>query len=168
MDWTALGLSLQLAALTTLILCGAGLPLAYWLAVTKWRWKFLLEAVVALPLVLPPTVLGFYILIAIGPHSPLGPCALGLLIHVILEHGLHETMYTQHVCASIAPHQGVPAQHPQGFVELVQIESCGSKGRPQFGGTARKQLFRDGIRSQERTEAQQIGCGGTLLLDSLK
>src|SRR6266849_9504296 len=72
MDWTALGLSLQLAALTTLILCGAGLPLAYWLAVTKWRWKFLLEAVVALPLVLPPTVLGFYILIAIGPHSPLG------------------------------------------------------------------------------------------------
>jgi len=72
MDWTALGLSLQLAALTTLILCGAGLPLAYWLAVTKWRWKFLLEAVVALPLVLPPTVLGFYILIAIGTHSPLG------------------------------------------------------------------------------------------------
>ena len=72
MDWTALGLSLQLAALTTLILCCAGLPLAYWLAVTKWRWKFLLEAVVALPLVLPPTVLGFYILIAIGKHSPLG------------------------------------------------------------------------------------------------
>jgi molybdate transport system permease protein len=72
MDWTALGLSLQLAFLTTLILCGVGLPLAYWLAVTKWRGKFLVEAVVALPLVLPPTVLGFFILMAIGPHSPLG------------------------------------------------------------------------------------------------
>ena len=72
MDWAALALSLQLAVCTTLILCCIGLPLAYWLVVTKWRWKFLLEAVVALPLVLPPTVLGFYILIAIGPHSPIG------------------------------------------------------------------------------------------------
>src|SRR5206468_3819421 len=44
----------------------------YWLAVSTWRWKFLVEAVVALPLVLPPTVLGFYILLAIAPHSPLG------------------------------------------------------------------------------------------------
>src|SRR5262249_50930182 len=72
MDWTAIGLSLRLASCTTLILCALGLPLAYWLAVSKWRGKFLLEAVVALPLVLPPTVLGFYILLAIGPHSPLG------------------------------------------------------------------------------------------------
>jgi molybdate transport system permease protein len=72
MDWTAIGLSLQLAVFTTVILCVVGLPLAYWLAVAKWRWKFLIEAVVALPLVLPPTVLGFYVLIGIGPHSPLG------------------------------------------------------------------------------------------------
>src|SRR5215831_5718513 len=72
MDWVAIWLSLQLAACTTLLLCCLGLPLAYWLAVSKWRWKFLLEAVVALPLVLPPTVLGFYLLLALGPHSPLG------------------------------------------------------------------------------------------------
>lgn len=72
MDWPAILLSLQLAVSTTVILCCFGLPLAYWLAVTKWRWKFLIEAVVALPLVLPPTVLGFYVLNAIGPHSPLG------------------------------------------------------------------------------------------------
>ena len=72
MDWAAIALSLQLAVSTTLLLCGLGLPLAYWLAATKWRWKFLIEAVVALPLVLPPTVLGFYVLSAIGPHSPLG------------------------------------------------------------------------------------------------
>jgi molybdate transport system permease protein len=72
MDWTALAVSLQLAVSTTLILCCVGLPLAYWLAVTKWRPKFLIEAVVALPLVLPPTVLGFYFLFAFGPYSPLG------------------------------------------------------------------------------------------------
>jgi molybdate transport system permease protein len=72
MDWTAIILSVELATCTTLVLCGLGLPLAYWLAVTRWRWKFLIEAVVALPLVLPPTVLGFYVLLAIGPYSPLG------------------------------------------------------------------------------------------------
>src|SRR5580704_9668536 len=75
MDWTAIGLSLQLATCTTLLLCVFGLPLAYWLTVSKWRWKFLLEAVVALPLVLPPTVLGFYLLIALGPHGPIGQMA---------------------------------------------------------------------------------------------
>src|SRR2546430_13259279 len=49
-----------------------GLPLAYWLSFLRWRWKFLVEAVVALPLVLPPTVLGFYILVSLGPASPIG------------------------------------------------------------------------------------------------
>ena len=72
MDWTAIWLSLRLAACTTIILFLLGLPLAYWLTVSTWRWKFLAEAVVALPLVLPPTVLGFYILTAIGPRSPIG------------------------------------------------------------------------------------------------
>jgi molybdate transport system permease protein len=54
------------------VLVALGMPVAYWIAFSKWRWKFLVEAVVALPLVLPPTVLGFYILLAIGPRSPLG------------------------------------------------------------------------------------------------
>jgi molybdate transport system permease protein len=72
MDWTAVWLSLKLAACTTLILCVLGLPLAYWLAVSRRRWTFLVEAVVALPLILPPTVLGFYLLVAFGPLSPLG------------------------------------------------------------------------------------------------
>jgi len=53
-------------------LVAIGVPIAYWTAFSRWRWKFLIEAVVALPLVLPPTVLGFYVLMAIGPHSPLG------------------------------------------------------------------------------------------------
>jgi molybdate transport system permease protein len=71
-DFEAIWLSLQLAALTTAILLLAGLPLAYWLAVTHWRLKFIPEALVVLPLILPPTVLGFYILIALGPLSPIG------------------------------------------------------------------------------------------------
>jgi molybdate transport system permease protein len=72
MDWQAIGLSLRLSACTTAVLVLLGLPLAYWLANTRWRGKFLLEAIVALPIVLPPTVMGFYVLMAIGPLSPLG------------------------------------------------------------------------------------------------
>jgi molybdate transport system permease protein len=72
MDWRAIGLSLRLAGCTTAILCAVGLPLAYWLAVSRRRWKVLVEAVVTLPLVLPPTVLGFYLLVALGPRGPLG------------------------------------------------------------------------------------------------
>lgn len=71
-DLTALWITLKLAAVTTIILLIIGTPLAWWLARSRWRFKFLLEAVVALPLVLPPTVLGFYLLIALGPHGPIG------------------------------------------------------------------------------------------------
>lgn len=72
MDWQAIWLSLRLSACTMLVLVVFGLPLAYWLANTRWRGKFLIEAIVALPIVLPPTVLGFYVLMAIGPLSPVG------------------------------------------------------------------------------------------------
>jgi molybdate transport system permease protein len=72
MDWRAIELSLRLSTLTTLLLLILGLPLASWLAFSRWRGKFFIEAMVALPIILPPTVLGFYVLIAIGPHSPIG------------------------------------------------------------------------------------------------
>ncbi|MGA3095010.1 MAG: molybdate ABC transporter permease subunit [Bryobacteraceae bacterium] len=72
MDWQAIWLSVKLASATTAILLALGAPLAYWLAFSRRRWKFLVESVVALPLVLPPTVLGFYVLLAIGPRSPVG------------------------------------------------------------------------------------------------
>ncbi len=72
MDPSALRLSLELATLTTAALLVLGLPLAWWLATSRWRFRFLIEAVVALPLVLPPTVLGFYLLYGLGPRSPLG------------------------------------------------------------------------------------------------
>jgi molybdate transport system permease protein len=72
MNLEALLLSLRLALCVSVILFVLGMPLAYWLAYSRRRWKFLIEALVALPLVLPPTVLGFYMLLAMGPRGPLG------------------------------------------------------------------------------------------------
>jgi molybdate transport system permease protein len=72
MDWTAVLLSLQLAVIVSAILLVIAIPLAYWITFSRWRGKFLVEAIVALPLVLPPTVLGFYVLLAIGSRSPIG------------------------------------------------------------------------------------------------
>jgi len=71
-ELTALWITLKLAGITTLVLLVLGTPLAWWLAHSPARWKVLVEAVVALPLVLPPTVLGFYLLVALGPRGPLG------------------------------------------------------------------------------------------------
>jgi molybdate transport system permease protein len=77
-DLTALFITLKLAALTTLILLLIGTPLAWWLARSQWRFKFLIETIVALPLVLPPTVLGFYLLILLGPQGLIGNLAESL------------------------------------------------------------------------------------------
>lgn len=74
-------LSLRLAIIVSLALLALGLPLAYWIAFTRRRWKFLVEAVVALPLVLPPTVLGFYLLVALGGQSPVGRWWQGITGH---------------------------------------------------------------------------------------
>ena len=81
MNWTAITVTFELATLTASILLLIGLPIAYWLTFSRWRWKFIIESVVALPLVLPPTVLGFYILVAIGPHSPFGRLYTDLVGH---------------------------------------------------------------------------------------
>src|SRR3984885_8406111 len=71
-DWQAFRLTIELAVVGWAILLLIGLPLAYWIAFSGCRWKFLVEAIVALPIVLPPTVLGFYVLVALGSRSPLG------------------------------------------------------------------------------------------------
>src|SRR5947207_3665065 len=72
MDWQAFWLTVRLAVVVTATLLVLGLPIAYWIAFSRNRWKFLVEAIVALPIVLPPTVLGFYVLIALGQRSPFG------------------------------------------------------------------------------------------------
>jgi molybdate transport system permease protein len=83
MDHQAIFLTFRLAAITTLILLGISIPLGYWLAYSKARWKPLVEATVALPLVLPPTVLGFYLLVLMGPRT-----AVGRAVSVVLGHPL--------------------------------------------------------------------------------
>ena len=70
--WPALALTLRLAAATTVLLLALGTPLAWWLARSNSRWREPISALVTLPLVLPPSVLGFYVLVALGPHGPLG------------------------------------------------------------------------------------------------
>jgi molybdate transport system permease protein len=72
MDWQAFWLTIRLAVVVAAVLTIVGLPIAYWMTYSRWRLKFLVEAVVALPIVLPPTVLGFYVLAALGSRSPLG------------------------------------------------------------------------------------------------
>jgi molybdate transport system permease protein len=71
-DWVAIALTLRLAAVTTVILLVAGTPVAWWLARTRSRWRGAAEAITTLPLVLPPTVLGFYLLVLLGPAGPIG------------------------------------------------------------------------------------------------
>ena len=82
-DWQAFWLTLQLAITVSAILLVLGLPIAWWIAFSRWRWKFLIEAIVALPIVLPPTVLGFYVLVALGPHCPLGRWWISLTGHTL-------------------------------------------------------------------------------------
>ncbi|MDZ4861548.1 MAG: molybdate ABC transporter permease subunit [Candidatus Hydrogenedentes bacterium] len=71
-DWTPVLLTLQLAAVSVVVLLIMGTPLAWWLARTRNRARVVVEALVAMPLVLPPTVLGFYLLFLLGPHGPVG------------------------------------------------------------------------------------------------
>lgn len=71
-DWAPLFLTFKLAFITTGILLVLGVPLAYWLSQTKWRGKPIMESLVSMPLVLPPTVLGFYMLVAFSPNGALG------------------------------------------------------------------------------------------------
>jgi molybdate transport system permease protein len=82
-NWQAFWLTVELAVVVSTILFVLGLPIAYWIAFSRARWKFLVEAIVALPIVLPPTVLGFYVLIALGSRSPLGRWWLSLTGHTL-------------------------------------------------------------------------------------
>lgn len=83
MDWQAFWLTIRLALLVATILLVLGIPVAYWITFSKWRWKFIAEAVVALPVVMPPTVLGFYVLFALGPHTPLGRAWIAMTGHTL-------------------------------------------------------------------------------------
>src|SRR5207244_3313700 len=120
MNWEALITTLELAVTTSVILMVIALPLGYWVAFSKRRWKFLVEAVVALPIVLPPTVLGFYVLIAMGPRSRVGGC-----YETLAGHGLPFT-FEGLVFASVLyslPFAVQPMAAAFGSVERKYIEA---------------------------------------------
>ena len=71
-DLIALFVTLKLASISTIVLIVIGTPIAWWLSHSHWRYKYFVEAIIALPLILPPTVLGFYILVSLGPNGPIG------------------------------------------------------------------------------------------------
>ena len=81
MDWQALALTLKLATITTVILLALAIPLASWLLLGRSRWLAAIEALTALPLVLPPTVLGFFLLVLLGPRTAFGRAVTSLLGH---------------------------------------------------------------------------------------
>jgi molybdate transport system permease protein len=95
MDWLSFWLTARLALVTSCLLAALGLPLAWWLARTRWRGRLFVEAIVSLPLVLPPTVIGFYVLVLLGPRT-----ALGAAIERLLGHPLPFT-FTGLVIASV-------------------------------------------------------------------
>lgn len=71
-DLIALFVTLKLASISTIVLLLIGTPIAWWLSHSHWRYKYFVEAIIALPLILPPTVLGFYLLVSLGPNGPIG------------------------------------------------------------------------------------------------
>jgi len=82
-DWSAIRLTLELASVTTLLLLFIGTPIAWWLARTRSAWKGAVGAVVALPIVLPPTVIGLYLLVVMGPEGPVGQLTQSLGLGVL-------------------------------------------------------------------------------------
>jgi molybdate transport system permease protein len=97
MDWNAIFLTLKLALVVCTTELIVGTPIAVWLSFTRWRWKFFAESIVAMPLVLPPTVLGFYVLVALGSNSPIGH-----LSELIIGHRLPFTFQGLVVASVIA------------------------------------------------------------------
>src|SRR5437870_5093342 len=153
MNWEALITTLELASVTSVILMVIALPLSYWFAFSEWRWKFLLEAVVALPLVLPPTVLGFYVLIALGPQSPLGRFGLAFTFNGLV---LASVLYS-------LPFAVQPIAAAFGAVERKYIVASWVLGvlksvcalRPLFVSlTAHLLQFFSGLQAQEK----QLSC----------
>ena len=113
-DLSALLITLKLATLTTLILLLIGTPLAWWLARSQWRGKPIIEAVVALPLVLPPTVLGFYLLILLGANGPLGEHSLAFTFSGLV---IGSVFYS--LPFVVQPLQGAFAAVNRGYLEAA-------------------------------------------------
>ena len=163
-ELTALWLSLYLATVTTLILLILGTPLAWWLARTRSRWRAPVEAVTALPLVLPPTVLGFYLLLVMSPNAPLGA------FWVTLTGDTLTFSFAGLVVASVLYSLPFMVQPLQGAFEAVgraPIEAAASLGAgpwDAFASVAAPLAVRGFVTAGVLTFAHTLGEFGVVLM----
>lgn len=163
-DLGPLWLTLHLAAVTTLILVVVGTPIAWWLSRTRSRLKSVVEAVTALPLVLPPTVLGFYLLVALSPTSPLGSFWIGLTGDTLTF------SFTGLVVASVLYSLPFTVQPLQGAFETVgagPLEAAATlRASPldTFFTVAAPMAFRGYLTAIVLTFAHTIGEFGVVLM----
>lgn len=132
-DLVALWLTMRLALITTIVLLVLGIPLAWWLARTKWRFHFVVDAIIALPLVLPPTVLGFYLLLCLSPEG-----GVGGLFHSVTNQSLAFS-FTGLVIGSVLyslPFVVQPIQNAFLAIDRAQLEVAAT-----LGSTPIRQFF---------------------------
>lgn len=163
-DWLALWITLRLASITTVWLLVIGTPLAWWLAHSRWHGKPLLEAIIALPLVLPPTVLGFYLLLAFAPNSVFGqfwltatgqPLAFSFSALVI-----GSVLYS--LPFVVQPLQAGFEQLPKGLLEAAA--TMGANRRDQFISVVLPLTRRSFIAAASLGFAHTIGEFGVVLM----
>jgi molybdate transport system permease protein len=124
--WQSLWLTLKLAFLTTVALCILGIPLAHWLNVSRWRGALLVETLVTLPIVLPPTVIGFYLLVFFAPQKPLGKFWLELTGHTLVFsfEGLVVGSIIYSLPFAVQPFQAALKAVPHTLIEVARISGA--------------------------------------------
>ena len=163
-DWNPLWLTLQLAGITVCVLLVVGTPVAWWLAYTRSGWKTVVEAIVALPLVLPPTVLGFYLLVALGPQGPIGR------VWMMLTGSPLSFSFTGLVIASTFYSLPFVVQPLQGAFESVgrqPLEAAWSLGASKFDAfltVASPMAFRGYLSAMVLGFAHTLGEFGVVLM----
>lgn len=124
--WQSLWLTFELATLTTLVLLAIGLPLAHWLNVCRWKGLVFIETLVTLPIVLPPTVIGFYLLVIFAPQNPLGSLWKQLTGHTLAFsfEGLVLGSVIYSLPFAVQPFQAALKTIPQSVIEAAWISGA--------------------------------------------
>lgn len=162
--WPAIWLTLKLASLTTLILLAIAIPLAWWLATTKNRLRPLIEAITALPLVLPPTVLGFYLLILMRPDAPLGEYWVKLTGETLAFSfsGLLVASVIYSLPFAVQPLQTAFASVPPGVIEMAR--TLGATRRDAFISVSLPLAKRGLLTAAVLSFAHTVGEFGVVLM----
>ena len=162
--WPAIWLTLKLATVTTVILMLIALPLGWWLATTKAKTRPLFEAITALPLVLPPTVLGFYLLILMRPDAPLG----GLFLRVTGDTlafsftGLVIASVIYSLPFAVQPMQTAFRSVPKATMDAAR--TLGATGRDAFFSVALRMASRGAVTGAVLSFAHTVGEFGVVLM----